>query len=453
MPLNLSLCTRPIGIDGLQGTDVPISLTRQIPPRGADGHGVVGCGPEVRVDQKSCKEIDGDKTICPGTFTSACASTSSGCRHPYPRAGAISAPTFGAALGRTSSSGPRLNIFPHTDIREAKFSISLPKPITMNSDNAHTSDPMWSEPLPASYSSLTETEASFFLHHGWLRVPNAINPEYIDKWMADFWDRTGYDPNDKSTWKQEYLFMPHHRQVRIEEFCPEAWKKIVDIAGGEDRIDPDRERWIGDNFIVNFGSEARSKGHKCTDPATRAGWHADNDWYRQFLDSAGTAMTVVHCFTDIPPDGGGTWLCEDGIEGEWVRSFADDPGVVKTLYDHPEGLDPAVNCDIMFTHMPKCKRFTPLVANKGDTFILHGLLPHVAGYNHLHYARVITNPHITLKTEYNLNRPAKDYVSPCVDPSNLAESLGTSHTPRSGKVICPRVQAHPRAQVLVSSKL
>jgi hypothetical protein len=166
------------------------------------------------------------------------------------------------------------------------------------------------------YTLLTPEEADHFLTHGWLKVPNAIKPEYIDAWMADFWVRTGYDEHDKSTWKDEYLHLPHHRQVRHDKFCPEAWKKIAEICGGEERIDPERERWIGDNFIINFGSEERSKAKVDNSPKDRTGWHCDNDWYRQFLDSSGTALTIVHCLTDILAHGGGTWLCEDGIAGK-----------------------------------------------------------------------------------------------------------------------------------------
>lgn len=41
------------------------------------------------------------------------------------------------------------------------------------------------------------------------------------------------------------------------------------------------------------------------------------DWrrYRQFLDSSGNALTIIFCFTDVLPNGGGTALCEDGIKG------------------------------------------------------------------------------------------------------------------------------------------
>jgi hypothetical protein len=39
--------------------------------------------------------------------------------------------------------------------------------------------------------------------------------------------------------------------------------------------------------------------------------------------------------------------------------------------------------------------------------------------NCLHYARVITNPHVSLREPYNLNRPDGDYVS-LRDPMSIA---------------------------------
>jgi hypothetical protein len=37
--------------------------------------------------------------------------------------------------------------------------------------------------------------------------------------------------------------------------------------------------------------------------------------------------------------------------------------------------------------------------------------PHAPSRNHMHYARVITNPHVNLKEPYNLNRADGNYVS------------------------------------------
>lgn len=106
-------------------------------------------------------------------------------------------------------------------------------------------------------------------------------------------------------------------------------------------------------------------------------------------------------------------------------------GVVQYLYQHPEGLDPGLTTGDICDGVKNCEKFTSVVAKKGDVFILHGLLPHVASYNHLHYARVITNPHVTLKDPYNLDRPDDDYVS------------------LMGKLICNRI----RAQLNVSQSL
>ncbi|KAJ4167425.1 hypothetical protein NW754_011240 [Fusarium falciforme] len=248
-----------------------------------------------------------------------------------------------------------------------------------------------------SYKHLTPEDVQHFLHKGWLRVPNAIKEEYIEKWMKDLWTRIDYDENDKSTWHTEYLHLPRHREVSAEEFAPEAWNKIVEICGGEDRIDPVRERYYGDAFIINFGTADKAKEEPVFRPQERVGWHTDDDWYRMFLDSSGNALTVIHVFTDIPAQGGGTCVCEDGLEG-----------VVKYLNEHPKGLDPPIkgqNCE----HIKHCEQFSTVVAKKGDVILLHGLLPHVASPNYLHYARVITNPHVCLHSPYNLNREDGNY--------------------------------------------
>ncbi|KAF7192816.1 hypothetical protein HII31_05864 [Pseudocercospora fuligena] len=248
------------------------------------------------------------------------------------------------------------------------------------------------------YQHLTPEEADHFLTKGWLHVPNAIKPEYIERWMKDLWTRIDYDENDKSGWKESYHHLPRHREVPAEEFAPEAWKKTIDICGGEHNIDPVRERYYGDAFIINFGTEELTKQEPKFEPRQAKGWHTDDDWYRCFLDSTGNALTVIHVFSDIPENGGGTAVCEDGIEG-----------VVKYLYDHPEGLDPpiaAAHC----VHVPQCKQFRTITAKKGDVILLHGLLPHTASPNFLHYARVISNPHVSLHSPHNLNRKDGDYV-------------------------------------------
>ncbi|WOO78408.1 uncharacterized protein LOC62_02G001955 [Vanrija pseudolonga] len=249
--------------------------------------------------------------------------------------------------------------------------------------------------MPRTYSHLSEAERTHFLEHGWLKIENAIAPKYLHEWMANLWVRLGYDEHDKSTWKEEYLKMPRHREVPVSEFSPVAWAKMCEIVGGEEMIDPVRERYYGDQMIINFGKEEHIGGTHA--PSTLKGWHIDNDWYRQFLDSSGNALTVICCFTDVLPDGGGTCLAEDGIKS-----------LVERFYTHPEGIDPPF--DDIFGHCLETKQWAQIEAKAGDIFVTHGLLPHAHTPNHKHYARVITNPHINLANPHNLNRADGDYT-------------------------------------------
>lgn len=180
------------------------------------------------------------------------------------------------------------------------------------------------------YKHLSPEEVNHFLTKGWLCVPGAIKEEYIDKWMQDLWVRIGYDEHDKSTWHSDYLHLPRHREVPAERFAPEAWDKIVEICGGEDRIDPVRERYYGDAFIINFGSSEKASQINNSAPfrpQDLGGWHTDDDWYRMFLDSSGNALTVIHAFTDIPAGGGGTCVCEDALKG---RKYHLNPNLTDT---------------------------------------------------------------------------------------------------------------------------
>jgi hypothetical protein len=283
--------------------------------------------------------------------------------------------------------------------------------------------------MPRQYQYLSDEERAHFLEHGWLRVPGAINPKYLDEWMADLWTRLDYSPTDKSTWKDTYVKLPRHREVPVSDFCPDAWNKMVEIVGGEELIDPVRERYHGDQFIINFGNEQLTKTGRDRRPQEATNWHTDNDWYRQFLDSSGNALTIIHCFTDIPEFGGGTLIAEDGIKG-----------VCQYLYDHPEGLDSPFE-DTLYSHIPQCNKISSIVAKKGDVFITHGLLPHTNGWNHLHYARVITNPHINLVKPFNLNREDPTDYTLCEQV--ILKALGRESIPEF-KPTRPRTVHYPR---------
>lgn len=103
---------------------------------------------------------------------------------------------------------------------------------------------------------------------------------------------------------------------------------------------------------------------------------------------------------------------------KWPSDKLGRAGICQYLYDHPEGLDPPFE-HILYQHIPQCKKFSSIVAKAGDVFITHGLLPHTNGQNHLHYARVIANPHVNMIEPFNLNREDGDYVCPVPSTTHL----------------------------------
>jgi len=277
------------------------------------------------------------------------------------------------------------------------------------------------------YSHLTVEERQHFVEHGWLRVPNAIKTEYLDGWMSHLWTRLGMDPNDKSTWNYEYLKMPRHREVRTDEFCPKAWAKICEIVGGEDLIDPVRDRYYGDQFHVNFG-KAEYVGQPWSRDMIRT-LHHDNDFFRQFLDSGECPLTIICAFTDMDEERGATVVCEEGLKQ-----------VCETFYKHPEGIDPPFTQVKPYEGLEKSGKYTFMTAKAGDVIITHDLLPHAVNRNRKHFARVITNPHVCLTQPLQLAREDGDYT--------LVEQVILHHMGRDSipeyKATRPRLSYYPR---------
>jgi len=281
--------------------------------------------------------------------------------------------------------------------------------------------------MPRQYKHLTPEERQHFVEHGWLRVPGAINKKYIDEWMSHLWDRLGWDEHDKSTWEESYLKMPRHREVPVEEFCPEAWHKICEIVGGEQVIDPVRDRFYGDQFHVNFGTK-ELEGTEW-DPKTCNTFHTDNDYFRQFLDSGECALTIICLFTDCTAEGGATICCEPGIKQ-----------VCQAFYEHPEGEDSPFEIIKPYANITQNDHYTYLEGKAGDVIITHDLLPHAASPNRKHFARVITNPHTSLIDHLHLHREDGDYT--------LAEQVILHHLGRTSIPeyipLRPRISYYPR---------
>ncbi|KAF8584672.1 hypothetical protein K439DRAFT_1633385 [Ramaria rubella] len=294
--------------------------------------------------------------------------------------------------------------------------------------------------MPVANAALTDEQRTHFLEHGWLRIPKAVPPEHIARFVGDVWIRLGYDREDPSTWVEEKFRMPRQREMLWKDFSPKAWSAICEVVGGEDRIDPTIFDKVGDSLIANFGTEEWRD--KTVTPRELTNWHVDGNWFTHFLDSSEQSLFCVLLFNDIIPRAGGTWMCEDGIKH-----------VAKWLYDRPQGCIPKLidpDGSNAMNAIQQCNEFVEATGEAGDVFICHGFMPHSASRNHLRIPRFITSPKIVLKEPFNYNRENPEDYS-LVEQKTLRE-LGVSSLP-DWKITAPRARFTPANNAPKDSRL
>lgn len=73
---------------------------------------------------------------------------------------------------------------------------------------------------------LSNEQRAHFLERGWVRIPGGVPPESVDKFLNNVWIRLGYSPTDKSTWVDEKVHMPRHREIPHKEFAPDMYRAM-----------------------------------------------------------------------------------------------------------------------------------------------------------------------------------------------------------------------------------
>jgi len=291
------------------------------------------------------------------------------------------------------------------------------------------------------YGQLTQDDVDHFLTHGWIKVPSCFSREAADKVTADVWTRLGMDPNDKSTWNTERTNMPSHKEFLASDFAPKAWTAISDLLGGEGRVGPHNRTW-NDALIVNLGTP-EGEGKVVTGNHLPE-WHVDGDMFVHYLDSPEQALLVIPLFTDIKPNGGGTFICPDAIKH-----------VAEYLHAHPEGVSPRFTprkdnptfepedtlkwFNDLAASMPP-EKFVEATGEVGDVYLLHPLMLHCASNNMLRIPRIITNPAVSLNEPFDFNRQNGDEYS-IVEKKTLKE-LGQERL-GGWKIAAPREAVVP----------
>lgn len=252
------------------------------------------------------------------------------------------------------------------------------------------------------YKVLNDEQVQSFLDKGYLLVPDAVDLSIANRWIDDTYERLGYDKHNPSTWVKDIIWMDHKNQLPVHEVAPKAWAALMDVIGGEDRLETTVMKlnssghfttinsWLwSDAFIINFH---RGADQPWQPPSPNvSGWHKDGSYFRHFIDSREQALLPIVCWSDMLHQGGATFIAPDS-----VRLIA------RYLYEHPEGVGPG---DFNFGQLIKqCTQFEEVLGKAGDFFILHPFMLHASSQNVLGIPRFMSNPPVVLKEPMNLNR-------------------------------------------------
>jgi ectoine hydroxylase-related dioxygenase (phytanoyl-CoA dioxygenase family) len=259
----------------------------------------------------------------------------------------------------------------------------------------------------SAYATLTDTQVHSFLDKGYLVVKDCLDRDIAARWIAQAYQRLGYDSADPGTWERDIIWIDHANQMPVRAIAPKGWAAICDVVGGEDRIETqvmgiesqhfstiNSHVW-SDAFIVNFKRGAEQPWQPPS--AAVGGWHKDGSYFKHFLDSREQALLTVVLWSDMLHQGGGTFVATDSVRV-----------VARYLREHPEGVSPK---DFDFQGLIKqCTQFEEITGDAGDLVILHPFMLHASSQNVLRRARFMSNPPVVLKEPLNLNRPdPKDF--------------------------------------------
>ncbi|HZP83548.1 MAG TPA: phytanoyl-CoA dioxygenase family protein [Chthonomonadaceae bacterium] len=252
--------------------------------------------------------------------------------------------------------------------------------------------------MPTDERVLTEAQREQFLTRGHVVLHDCFPREVAQEMTAQAFVRLGYDPDDPATWEKSRIHMPTANRYPLQEFAPKAWQAACELLGGAERLKQPVN--IGDGFIINF----RDGQDKPWQPpsAQSPGWHKDGDWFLHFLDSPEQGLLTLILWSDIEPQGGGTFVACDSVGP-----------VARFLAAHPEGVAYAEGYT-RFDFVPmlaECHDFIECTGRAGDIVLLHPFMLHASSQNLSGTPRFLTNPCFSLQEPMNFNRANPDDFS------------------------------------------
>lgn len=254
---------------------------------------------------------------------------------------------------------------------------------------------------------LTPQQRDEFNHQGFVVIKNAFPREASLAWVRDECAHIGYDVDDPQTWAEEYLRIPTQRQETLPDYSPAAWEASLALVGGPDRLASIPNIHL---FAMNFRQGA-DRPYQLPS-AQSPGWHKDGWMFRHFLDSGDQGLLGIPLFTDVLPEGGGTFVAADSV-----------PAVARYLAARPEGVLPD-DFDLPAI-LAECHDYRELTGEAGDFCLLHPFLLHAVSQNRLRRPRAITNMLFTLREPMCFHRTDGSEYSPV--EAAVLHGLGVDH--------------------------
>ncbi len=241
---------------------------------------------------------------------------------------------------------------------------------------------------------LTAEQREQFVREGFIVLRGAFDGAASQAWVREECARVGYELDDPATWEKEYLRLDTEKRPALSVYSPVAWEASCGLVGGAERLGYDPQITL---FAMNFRQGADRPYQPAS--AQSPGWHKDGWMFRHFLDSPEQGLLGIPLFTNVFPEGGGTFVAADSV------------GVVaRYLASHPEGVLPD-EFDLPAL-LAECKDFREITGAAGDFFLLHPFMLHAISQNRLQRPRAITNLLFVLREPMCFHRADPSDYSP-----------------------------------------
>lgn len=246
-------------------------------------------------------------------------------------------------------------------------------------------------PMNHTSFELTTVEREHFLEHGYVLLQGAFSRDFALDEVHKQFQANGMDAQRPETWREPLMHLPATQSWPLGEIAPRLQQAAWEILGGQERV-------LGSDWFNNdLGANCfAGEGKPWRAPDEYFGWHKDGYFFRHFLDSPEQALLALPLWTDVVPQGGGTFIAPGSQKV-----------VARFLADHPEGVHP--NKFPWSDLVRQCPNRIEAVGRAGDVYLMHGYMLHTVSLNPNRKLRCIANDIFALKEPLQFNRQDGQY--------------------------------------------